>query len=71
MIYYITAVAINVFQFEHMLSSFQKLKPSHELLSIMPSYLYIICTLLYFNYTFKICIFRQHFFVNANFIKHN
>ena len=20
---------------------------------------------------FKICIFRQHFFVNANFVKHN
>ena len=29
------------------------------------------CIIVIYMYIIEICIFRQHFFVNANFIKHN
>ena len=40
----------------------------HEITSVFQSaVIFMSCRIM----KFKICIFRQHFFVNANFIKHN
>ena len=40
----------------------------HEITSVFQSaVIFMSCMIM----EFKICIFRQHFFVNANFIKHN